>query len=58
MAGYPHITVPAGFVHGLPVSVSFFTGAYQEGNLLRYAYAFELAAQARHAPRFVATVKS
>jgi amidase len=34
MAGYPHITVPAGYVHGLPVGLSFFAGAYQEGNLI------------------------
>jgi amidase len=58
MAGYPHITVPAGHVHGLPVGLSFFAGAYQEGQLIRYAHAFEQAAQARRPPTFAPTVES
>ncbi len=52
-AGYPHITVPAGFARGLPIGMSFMARAWQEPKLLRYAYAFEHATQARRAPRFV-----
>jgi len=43
VSGYPHITVPAGFIEGLPVGLSFFSSAWQEAKLIRYAYAFELA---------------
>jgi len=38
VAGYPHITVPAGYVHGLPVGLSFFAGAFQEGKLISCKY--------------------
>jgi amidase len=55
VAGYPHITVPAGFVRGLPVGVSFFGPAWSEPTLLKLAYAFEQARKARKPPKFAAT---
>ena len=55
VAGYPHITVPAGYVFGLPVGLSFFAKAWQEANLIKYAYAFEQATQYRRQPRYLPT---
>jgi amidase len=55
VAGYPHITVPAGFIFGLPVGISFFAGAWQEPALIKYAYAFEQATQFRRQPRYLPT---
>ncbi|GLH74102.1 amidase [Geothrix limicola] len=54
VAGCPHLTVPAGFVFGLPVGLSFVGGPWQEGGLLTLGYAFEQATRARRAPRFAA----
>jgi amidase len=53
VAGYPHVTVPAGFVFGLPVGISFFGAAWTEPKLLRVAYAFEQLHPVRKAPRFL-----
>ncbi|GAB4460315.1 MAG: amidase [Anaerolineales bacterium] len=57
VAGYPHITVPAGYVFGLPVGISFIGKAWQEADLIRYAYAFEQATQYRRAPGFLPTAR-
>jgi len=57
VAGYPHVTVPAGEVSGLPVGLSFFGAARSEAKLIRYAFAFEQATKARRAPKFLPSVK-
>jgi amidase len=57
VAGYPHVTVPAGLVFGLPVGVSFFGRAWSEPRLIALAYAFEQAAKSRVPPRFLPTAE-
>ncbi len=56
VAGYPHITVPAGFVFGLPVGISFFGRAWSESVLLKIAYGYEQASKIRRKPEFAPSV--
>jgi len=53
-AGYPHITVPMGYIFGLPVGLSFGGRAWSEATLIRLAFAWEQASRVRHAPTFAA----
>jgi amidase len=57
VAGYPNITVPAGFISGLPVGISFFGRAWSEPVLIRLAFAFEQTTKIRKAPRFLGHVE-
>ncbi|BDC50740.1 amidase [Bryobacterales bacterium F-183] len=57
VAGYPHITVPGGLVHGLPVGVSFMGRANSEERLIGLAYAYEQRTKHRRKPRYLSTVE-
>ena len=56
VAGYPHITVPAGFTRGLPVGISFVGGAWSEATLIGMAYAYEHASKRRRPPTYPASI--
>ncbi|QTN29833.1 amidase [Rhodoferax sp. AJA081-3] len=56
VAGYPHITVPCGTVHGLPIGLSFVGGAWSEGPLIAMAYAYEQASLQRRPPTYVSSL--
>lgn len=53
MAGFPHITVPMGFINELPVGLSFIASAYQEPVILSTAFIYEQATKHRKAPKFI-----
>lgn len=54
-SGYPSITVPMGFIHSLPVGISFFSEAFSEPKLIAFAYAYEQATKHRQPPKFIPT---
>ena len=56
VAGYPHMTVPAGFAGGLPCGISFVGTAWSEPKLIAMAYAFEQASKHRRQPKYLKTV--
>lgn len=53
MSGYPHISLPCGMAYNLPVGLSFFSGAYDEPQLISIAYAYEQATKKRTIPAFI-----
>jgi len=55
ISGYPHITVPMGMIHNLPVGLSFMGGAYTEPQLISMAYSYEQASKKRTPPAFIAS---
>ncbi|QJR10632.1 Glutamyl-tRNA(Gln) amidotransferase subunit A [Usitatibacter rugosus] len=58
VAGYPHITVPAGFVQGLPCGISFVGRAWSEPKLIAIAFAYEQATRRRRAPTYPKSVNA
>ena len=56
VAGYPHITVPAGLYRGLPIGLSFFGTVFSEPKLIKLASGFEHTVDGRAAPRFLPSV--
>jgi amidase len=56
IAGYPHLTVPMGFIDGLPVGMSFIAGRWQDAKVLSLGYAFEQLTRAIRPPSFAVSV--
>lgn len=56
ISGYPAITVPAGYVQGLPVGISFFGRAWSEATLIKLAFAYEQASKHRKSPGFLKSI--
>jgi amidase len=57
MAGYPNMSVPMGFIFGIPIGIAFFGRAWSEATLLKLAFAYEQATKHRQPPKFLATAE-
>ena len=57
VAGYPHITVPMGEVHGIPLGVSFMGASGRDAHILAYGYAYEQATGLRPDPKYLETAE-
>lgn len=57
IAGYPHLTVPMGQVHGIPIGISFIGGRDSDASILSYGFAYEQASQARVEPAYLETAE-
>ena len=53
IAGYPHLTVPMGTVHSVPIGLSFFGTKGADSEVLGYGYAYEQATHMRAEPRYL-----
>lgn len=58
IAGYPHITVPMGEVHGVPIGFSIMSGKDADADVLSWGYAYEQASQMRVEPKFLANAEA
>ena len=56
VSGYADITVPAGYIEGLPVGITFIGGRWAEPELLGFAYDYEQATEVRVPPQFIPTI--
>ncbi len=56
VSGYADITVPAGYIAGLPIGITFIGGRWAEPELLGYAYDYEQATEVRVPPQFIPTI--
>jgi len=57
VAGYPHITIPGGYIQGLPIGLSFIGSPMQDAKILKYAYAMEQRFPVRQAPGFLSSIE-
>jgi amidase len=55
-SGYADITVPAGYIAGLPIGITFIGGRWAEPDLLGFAYDYEQATGVRVPPQFIPTI--
>lgn len=55
-AGYPHITVPMGYIDGLPIGLSLFGKSGTESRLIQLAYRFEQVTKVRRTPSYAASI--